>query len=224
MEKGHMQEENNLKESILNLQEDIQDKIYENAKDTTKASDIISDVNTLETLYDKKHFEKIKELSSKVHSLQEQLDEEMRESEKFSKLRVYMKDLFILRMYLNEQFHNRGKKYESILRNTVTQEMLRSFSRRESIYEKPGYRFAVYLLCVNENTGIVGVTCISKSDKFSDEMCKFYIQLNDKLHPNVIPHSIVMNAIRELRSSVNESSLREYSITNKVLDEMEHFS
>jgi hypothetical protein len=64
---------------------------------------------------------------------------------------------------------------------------------------------------------------IPELNNFSVELCRFYIQLNEKLHPPTVPPSVVMNAIRELRMA-NEPLLGEYSITDKMLDEIEHFS
>jgi hypothetical protein len=119
-------------------------------------------------------------------------------------------------MYLNKQFKKFGNTYENILSNTVTQEMLHSLSRREKIYDDIGYKFAVYIICVNEK--------IPKLNNFSVELCRFYIQLNEKLHPPTVPPSVVMNAIRELKRAMDEPLLGEYSITDKVLDEIEHFS
>jgi predicted nucleic acid-binding Zn-ribbon protein len=68
-----MQEEKKIQEAISDLQE----KIYENVEDKTKAEELVTDFNSLETLHRQKYVEDIKELKTKIHSLEDELDDKL---------------------------------------------------------------------------------------------------------------------------------------------------
>ena len=91
--------------------------------------------------------------------------------------------------------------------------MLKKYSNRTGIYGDPGYKFAVYVLETQSKLGVSG------------ETCKFYILLNEKMHPPISPHNIVVKAIQEIKRDAHEDIdlQRKYNITDEVLDEIVNF-
>jgi uncharacterized protein YoxC len=215
-----------MQQQIDDLQEDIHSEIYEIVEDTSKAGKIVNDVNTLGTLYEQKFVGEIKGLKNSIRTLEtevknlsNELDNKILEVEEHSKRSVrlnnYTKCLFIIRSYLNKQFRYCWNIYENKIKETITHEMLCSLSKRENIYDDVGYKFAVYILCVTDK--------IPELISFPTELCQFYVLLNEKMHPSIIPHSIVVSAVQKLRNSVNEPLMQEYRITRSVLDDIENF-
>ena len=199
---------------IDNLQEEIQSDIIENVSNTTKANEIIEKVDTLGSLYDQKYVQEIRELKTEIKGFESKLDEKIKEAEEAirhrKKMHDYMNDIFILRMYLNQEFRILWNTYENRIGNAISPEMICSLSRREQIYNDGGYKFTVYIICVIDK--------IPELRNFSVELCKFCVKINEKLHPITIPHAIVINAIRDLKNS--SRTLQEYNVTDKLLEEL----
>jgi hypothetical protein len=195
------------------LNEKIITDIYENVEDPNKSSEIIGDVNTLT----KSYMYDINALKGKIQRLNDEASENVKEAERVSeraeKLSIHFKNLLKIRGYLNQQFRIYWNRYESKIKDELTQEMLCSQSKREHIYDDSGYKFAVYVLCIK--------TLIPELAGFSKELCEFYIKLNDKIHPNFLPRIITMNAVRELKESINDPLIKEYNITIEVLNDIE---
>jgi hypothetical protein len=211
--------------TIDHLHEEIDAKIYENVQDLTKAGEIVDDVNALGELYmDKIRFsqKQLNNAQMQLNNAQKQLNDTISELEKSQeharKRSIHMKNLFIVREYINKKFRNYWYEYEEKLNNQITYQMLQSHSTREKIYDDSGYKFAVYILCVNEKIPVL--------QSFSTELCEFYIQLNEKIHQHITPHSVVVGAIRDLRNATRDKDpiQSEYNITDDVLNEIEQFS
>lgn len=202
-------------DNIDTLHEEISTKIYENVKNTQIAEEIIGDVNELGELYAIKIRNTQKALDSAQRSLdvaKRELDNtvlELEESQRRTKrMQVHLKDLFIVRGYLNKQFRCFWKEHEEKISGQVTDEMLHHYSNRENIYEDAGYKFAVYILSVTNRIPVLM--------GFSRELCEFYIQLNEKIHPKIVPRSVVVEAIRNLRMERCDG----FNITDEILNEI----
>jgi hypothetical protein len=212
---------NQTNDTIDHLHEEIDAKIYENVQDPIKAGEIVDDVNTLGELYMGKiriSQRQLNDAKKQFNDAQRQLNETVSELEKSQeharKRSFHMKNLFIVREYLNKKFRNYWYEYEEKISNQVTHQMLQRYSTREKIYDDAGYKFAVYVLCVDEKTPV------------SRELCQFYIQLNEKIHQRITPHSVVIGAIQYLRNAIHDDDTirREYAITDDVLNEIEQSS
>ena len=194
------------------LHEEISVKIYENVPEQTNATNIMSDINLLENYY----IDKIREMQISLQNHLNTVNETVLKLEeahnRAKRVDLHLKNLFIVRGYLNRQFRNYWRKYEDKI--SVSHEMLVSLSDRENIYDDIGYKFAVYILAHKEP--------IPELRNFSKDLCIFYIKINEKIHPKIYPLSVVVEAIRSLRSYTNETPIREFNVTDEILNEIEH--
>ena len=219
--------------------ENFDDRIYKNVDETdteamTEAKELSESTYELDGIYMKEilhirqeHKQMLQEhkqmLQEQKRVLQEQderiqlLEEDIARAKRRSAQRfTYMKDLNILRGYLNMKFRRfwlQLSQKEEKIDDMVTPEMLNKYSNRINIYDDLGYKFAVYVL-ENSHSNVLGASC---------ETCKFYILLNEKMHPPISPHIIVEKAIQEIKRHDDPDLQQEYHITDEVLDEIVNF-
>ena len=85
--------------------------------------------------------------------------------------------------------------------------MLNTYSHGKIyLHDNAGFKFAVYMLSTQDNI----------PQKVSKDLCRFYLQLNGKFHPDVT------EAIEELRHAVHQGDniCKEFGITDKMLNEL----
>lgn len=216
-----MQEEENIDIKTTKWHDDFSDKVHGIVPDDNQAIDIINETYVIDDIYMCEIREILKQQALQQEKQKQRFDK-LEKALEVSKKReaqrqVHMKNLLIIRGYLNRQFRNFWNKYEEKINDKVNLEMLCKYSKRESIYDDVGYKFAVYILDTRNK--------IQELLNFSLELCKFYILLNEKMHPPISPHSVVVRAIQDIRLAIHEDVYlqREYSITDEVLNNIENF-
>jgi hypothetical protein len=206
---------------ISEWHENFDEKVYKNVDPlNTEATDDAKELSEftyeLDDIY-MRHIRQERQEHERAQKRIQLLEDDLARAKRRSAERfTYMKNLNIVRGYLNTKFRHfwyQLSQKEEKIDDTVTLEMLKKNSNRTAIYEDAGYKFAVYVL---ENDKELGV---------SRETCKFYILLNEKMHPSISPHAIVERAIQEIkRDSHNDINLqREYNISDEVLDEIVNY-
>ena len=203
------------KDSIDIIREEIETGIVENVLDEKESQKILTDVNTLGELYTDR-IRNIKKLAHrKIEELENELDDKVREMEKLqenaTKRTARLKSFIIIRECLNKRFNNYWRESEEKIQ--VAPEILNTYSHGKIyLHDNAGFKFAVYMISTQDNI----------SQKVSKDLCRFYLQLNGKFHPDAVSNFV--EAIEELRHAVHEGDdlCREFGITDKMLNEIEN--
>lgn len=202
---------------ISNWHENFDARVYEivdpnNTEAIEKAKEVAESTYDLDDIYMRHIRQENQRTQQRIQLLEDDL---VRSKRRTAQHGIYIKNLNIIRSYLNmkfRQFWSQLSQNEEKISASVTLEMLKKYSNRTTIYGKEGYKFAVYVL-ENPQSNILGV---------SRETCKFYILLNEKMHPQFSPHIIVEKAIQEIKHE-DINLQKEYNITDEVLDEIVNF-
>jgi hypothetical protein len=107
---------------------------------------------------------------------------------------ILYKHIFIVRQIMNILFPRLYSKYCLKLQNINYDDLLETtnfMKRKNIINEDNGSKLALVILCDK-----------IQIDGLSKELCKFYLDLNDKFHPKIIPLKKSIPKLEELQQVI----------------------
>jgi hypothetical protein len=162
----------------------------------------------------------IRNLTKKIHNMQNELDMTLSELDDKNKTIVYIPHIFeqvaLIRQLLNVLFQKMWEKYKNKLDHVNFEELVNRtniIKRKNIIDDNNGSKFALAI-----------IWDVDKSIIFPQKLCEVYIKLNDRFHPKIKPIETSITVIKLLRETLQQSSsslIQTFGITNEVLDNLE---
>lgn len=162
----------------------------------------------------------IRNLTKKIHNMQNELDTTLSELDDKNKTIVYIPHIFeqvaLIRQLLNVLFQKMWEKYKNKLDHVNFEELANRtniIKRKNIIDDNNGSKFALAI-----------IWDVDKSIIFPQKLCEVYIKLNDRFHPKIKPIETSITVIKLLRETLQQSSsslIQTFGITNEVLDNLE---
>lgn len=200
----------------------VYDRVTEEIFGIVQTSDIDSVSKLLSELHDEHVDEKVNLIQDMMKDQEvitkkcNALIVELKESKKRALgVARTIKDVAITRQYINTIFNKLWNKYEAKICHLDYEELSKKYQSLcgRNINNKPGVKYALYVLTENYYTDV------------SNELCLYYLSINNKFHPLTNPITIVKESILHLKNDVENDVIPEYyksaGISSKILSELE---
>jgi hypothetical protein len=206
----------NLADLCENIDDDISTDIYANICDISDLHDeLCKKAIAKKDIENNKIIDNLEiQIATYKKTITEQ-NNEIEETMKQNKLfRENLKNLFTIRQYMNLLFNKLWDAYKSKIEQLVTKDMLEKIKINETKKNKDGIKFTAYILyCQNK---------IPQLKNFSTDLCTYYIEINNQLHPKIKPLNIlVLNALKNIKMNINSIIYIQTKTTIDIVDTLE---
>jgi len=210
-----------MSDEINRLTEEVYCELHENISDVDIAESIMSGVNKIVYLSRTQSNNLINSMSTQIDSMKTQIEEYKKESEKIDKYRnafnKLLKPLFTIRTYMNNLFDTLWNIHKSNIEQLQPNYgQLSTNLKRPDLWNRcDGVKLA---LCVINNIYMI--------NNVSQQLCQFYLRLNDAYHPRIKPENvIVIGDINFVKVCINDGIVPDYytdmGLTLDILNELE---